>query len=150
VIFYLAIFDLTGTCLFPSFLPNYKLLHRSNIFFLLLTWFFFFLYFRRTGVANTLRKLILFEWNFQSYLVFFKDIAIEKCYEQLNYIRDSYAEVNIRDFGYTFFTWSFTNSWKKSQNWGDRKFANKTSSSALFTVFYSDFLFRRSAGIHAG
>jgi hypothetical protein len=23
------------------------------------------------------------------------DIAIEKCYEQLNYIRDSYAEVNI-------------------------------------------------------
>ncbi len=23
------------------------------------------------------------------------DIAIEKCYEQLNYIRDSYAEVSI-------------------------------------------------------
>jgi len=25
---------------------------------------------------------------------FFIDIAIEKCYEQLNYIRDSYAEVS--------------------------------------------------------
>ena len=24
------------------------------------------------------------------------DIAIEKCYEQLNYIRDSYAEVSTR------------------------------------------------------
>ncbi|CAF5080709.1 unnamed protein product, partial [Rotaria sp. Silwood1] len=36
----------------------------------------------RTGVANTLH------------------IAIEKCYEQLNYIRDSYTEVSIRKYFY--------------------------------------------------
>ncbi len=41
--------------------------------------------------------LILFEKNnLQSFI--FLDIAIEKCYEQLNYIRDSYAEVSVRDF----------------------------------------------------
>ncbi|CAF1471226.1 unnamed protein product [Rotaria sordida] len=38
---------------------------------------------RRTGVANTLH------------------IAIEKCYEQLNYIRDSYTEVRIQEYNYT-------------------------------------------------
>jgi hypothetical protein len=44
-------------------------------------------------VANTLRKLIFF--LLKPLHPNCLDIAIEKCYEQLNYIRDSYAEVRI-------------------------------------------------------
>ncbi len=87
IIFYLVIFDLTG-----SLSP-----HMSSCFFSFIDkkTNFYFVNFRRTGVANTLRMFIII---FRCFILRNNlDIAIEKCYEQLNYIRDSYAEVSINN-----------------------------------------------------